>query len=139
MNLTLRPKPKPVKEKKVKPMSSMSRDTLPASERAAIFHEFKYKCACGCDERAEDLHHCLFGRRTDFPELDAKENRVPLTHYQNITREFDNIDGRKMFWAMQCKRYGKPHMIAWLRALPPKIKNTRLDFLTPSEKAEVMA
>jgi hypothetical protein len=144
MNLSQRraaaPKPVPVKKVKkgLKPKPSAPESTY--FDRAAFVRERGNICECGeCQERAEDAHHCMIPRNKKYPELDAKENRAHVNHFEHTAlKKFDNITWRRFFFLKNCTLYGRAHMIAWIKSLPLKIKNTRLDFLTQEEKKEVM-
>jgi len=98
-------------------------------DKERIGGDMGWLCACGCGQRGHDLHHALFSRLKRFPYLDAAENLVLVNHDEHIARKFDNVEWRKKFWALQCKRYGVEHMEEWIAGLPAKLDKKRIDFI----------
>ena len=98
-------------------------------DKERIGGDMGWMCACGCGQRGHDLHHALFSRLKRFPYLDADENLVLVNHDEHIARKFDNVEWRKKFWALQCKRFGLEHMEEWIESLPKKLDRSRIDFV----------
>ena len=69
---------------------------------------------------AADLHHALIGRMKSKPELNVEENAELLC--KNCHANACGYDERLEFWARQCARYGKQHMMDWYFGLDLKIK-----------------
>ena len=88
-----------------------------------------YLCECGCQQIADDRHHCLIPNLKNFPMLDVEENIVLVNHWEHTDkRKFDCLEWRQRFWDIQCRRYGKEHMQEWLDGLPDKLRY-RKDFV----------
>jgi len=86
-------------------------------------------CQCGCGLWGHDLHHCLIHRMKRYAEwLDDERNLVLVNHKEHISRKFDTLEWRKVFWLIQVKRYGEPSMMEWVNSLPDKLRH-RLDFM----------
>ena len=98
-------------------------------DKERIGGDMGWMCACGCGQRGHDLHHALISRLRRFPELDTVENLVLVNHAEHISRKFDNVEWRKKFWQLQCKRYGLEHMEEWIENLPAKLDRGRIDFI----------
>lgn len=138
----IRPWPKsvPVKKSPPKPLRK-TKAVMENFNRAAFIAERGNICECSeCNEPASDVHHAIVPRIKGCPEVnDAWENLAYVNHFEHVSlHKFSGIEWARFFWEKNCARYGKPRMMAWLRSLPLKIKNTRLDFLTQAEKSEVM-
>jgi hypothetical protein len=78
-------------------------------------------CACGCGKKGEDWHHCFFGRRIDFPELNDPRNLVLVNHAEHIDGMFDTWEWKRIFWMQKRKEYGNLQMLQWLFRLPQKL------------------
>ena len=86
-------------------------------------------CESGSGKVGHDLHHCLIPRQKRYRAwLDVPENLMLANHQDHIRGDFDTWQWRCKFWAMQCKRYGRAHMLEWIGGLPVKLKN-RIDFI----------
>jgi hypothetical protein len=88
-----------------------------------LMQERGYICECCNDEPMTELHHCIFHRMKDHPELDCKENFQGVgerCHHRN--GKANSYVNKVAFWAAQCERYGEDHMIEWLAGLDIKIK-----------------
>jgi hypothetical protein len=136
-----RPYPKSVpKKKEPKQPFKKTKAVMQNFDKAAFVRQRGPLCECGeCGERGEDAHHALINRMKDHPELDVPENLMLVNHFEHTAlRKFSNLEWRVRFWLKQCERFGRPHMIAWVKSLPLKVKMTRLDFLSQEEKAEVV-
>lgn len=141
MNIGLNSKPKPVpKRKEPRQPLKKTKTTMTNFDKVAFARARGPLCACGCQEPGRDAHHCLIPRIKDCPEVnDAWENLAYVNGFEHIQlRKFNTLEWRIFFWKQHCELYGYTHMIAWVRSLPLKVKQTRLDFLTPAEKAEVL-
>ena len=88
----------------------------------------QYTCEVfGCENAAEEAHHCFYHRRRGkhpVPELDMDENLelvcIPCHKHTGRANSFEN---RMHFWQVQCERYGYEHMKAWHDAIPLKTKD----------------
>lgn len=91
-----------------------------------------YLCECGCGLPSSDRHHCLIPHLKRGGEiLNDERNLVLVNHHEHVDlKKFDNLEWRRRFWKLQCRRYGEAAMLEWVNALPEKMKKTRLDFLT---------
>ena len=81
-------------------------------------------CECeGCNNPAEQCHHCLYRRDKRYPELNTDEN-FQLVCYEChfVTGKADSFENRVYFWKVQCERYGADHMILWHDNLRLKVK-----------------
>ena len=88
-------------------------------------------CESGSGKIGHDLHHCLFHRNKRFKAyIDVKENFMLVNHFDHIRGDFDTLEWRRKFWEMQCKRYGREHMEAWILGLPSKLVMYEMDFAT---------
>jgi len=80
----------------------------------------------GCNNPAEEAHHCLYGKKGGkhpVPELNMDENlqlvcRICHKH-SGRARSHEN---KVYFWNVQCDRYGREHMIKWHDSLSLKVK-----------------
>jgi hypothetical protein len=76
-------------------------------------------CECGCGRKATEVHHCLIHTMKKYHNiLTCEENCMLLARECHSSGEWNSYEGRVKFWGMQCKRYGKKHMILWLENLP---------------------
>ena len=81
-------------------------------------------CECeGCNNPAEQAHHCLYRRDKRYPELNDDENLQLVCYYHHmVDGTADSWENRVWFWGVQCERYGADHMIEWHDNLRLKVK-----------------
>jgi len=83
-----------------------------------------YTCQVeGCNNPAEESHHCLYSKKKGVKQLNDDEN------LQLVCREDHRFNGRALtyenrihFWKWACSWYGVEHMILWHQRLPLKVK-----------------
>jgi hypothetical protein len=68
-------------------------------------------------------HHALLRRSKRFPELDHEYNLMLVCPYCHQVGEVDSKEARRLFWTMQCNRYGELNMLDWLDSLPLKVRH----------------
>lgn len=85
------------------------------------------KCECGCNQQAQDAHHCFLPNLARVDTNDAR-NIMLVNHQEHIARKFDNREWKLFFWHRQVARYGEDMMLEWLNTIPKKFRH-RLDFL----------
>ena len=72
--------------------------------------------ACGfCGQNAEDLHHALIGRMKGRPELDVRENALPVC--KNCHRYADGYLMRNRAYNILCDELGQDRVDKWLDSL----------------------
>jgi len=81
-------------------------------------------CECeGCNNLAEQAHHCLYGRSKRYPDLNADENFQIVCHVCHFeTGAANSWENRHYFWGVQCERFGYQHMVDWHNNLRLKVK-----------------
>ena len=89
----------------------------------------------GCNNPAEEAHHCLFGKRKGICELNLYENLqlvCRLDHH--ITGKAKTWENRVLFWKWACSWYGERHMLEWLDSVPLKIKPRYKDIVVNGDE-----
>ena len=77
----------------------------------------------GCNNPAEEAHHCLYGKKKGICELNLYENLqlvCRLDHH--ITGKAKTWENKVNYWRWACSWYGVEHMIKWHQGLPLIIK-----------------
>jgi len=69
-----------------------------------------------------EWHHAIYKRNKNIPELNAKENLLPLTHDEHLWFEAHGYEARCRAWLMKCQEFGLEHMTRWHDELPMKTK-----------------
>ena len=77
----------------------------------------------GCENPAEEAHHCLYGKHKGIKELNMDENLQLVCRachkYSGGAKTYDNkID----YWYWACEFYGYNRMVRWHNNLPLKVK-----------------
>ena len=68
-----------------------------------------------CNRPATDLHHGVISDRKRLKDiLFTKFNLIMLCNQCNVSRMYDNVDGRQYWFDVQCARYGEFDMLSWL-------------------------
>ena len=71
-----------------------------------------------CHKPATDLHHGCIGDRKRLKDvLFTKYNLIMLCHECNVSRMYDNAEGRQYWWDAQVNRYGDFEMLKWLETV----------------------
>ena len=85
----------------------------------------QYTCEVfGCENPAEEAHHCFLGKRKGMKELDADENlELVCISCHKHTGKAKSFENKMHFWQIQCERYGWEHMRDWYASLPIKAKD----------------
>jgi hypothetical protein len=83
-----------------------------------------YTCQVdGCNNPAEEAHHCLYGKKKGVSELNDYENlQLVCRSCHKHTGKALTYKNRLKFWHRACEFYGKKHMVKWHENLPLKIK-----------------
>ena len=97
---------------------------MPTITASRLMRERKiYTCQVCHLRPAEEVHHCLYGRRKGVPELDVDYN-FQLTcqkchRYSGLAKQWKN---KLAFWEWACSYYGRDVMVKWHESLPLKVK-----------------
>jgi len=85
-----------------------------------IYKERGDKCElCGTPRDIDAPHHAIIRRAKKFRQyLDVKYNLILVCRSHHEHSDAD----RRRAWKMNCERYGREVMIAWLNGVPMKIK-----------------
>ena len=119
-------KPYPKSVSKAKKQKNPPIDKLDIITRRGMF------CDCGCGEQAHDLHHCFIRRRKGYPILDDERNLVYVNadEHRPPVNKFNNVQWRRIFWFIQCGRYGTVAMLEWVDAVTGSgLDKSRIDWL----------
>ena len=77
----------------------------------------------GCNNPAEEAHHCLYSKKKGVKQLNDAENLQLVCRkchkYSGAAKTFEN---RIKFWEWSCGFYGAEHMKRWNESLPLKVK-----------------
>lgn len=97
--------------------------------KASLIHRRGDLCEM-CHERpATDLHHCLFRRDKNRPELNHEFNYQCVCHTCHMKGLGDTLDNRRAFYTLQVERYGLAFE-TWLEEeIKPLYKIKRFDFM----------
>ena len=126
----MKPYPKPVSKKK--------KAKNPPIDKAAILLK-RYgetartsECDCGCGQDGHDLHHCFIRRRKGYPILDDERNLVFVNadEHRPPVNKFNSVEWKRIFWFVQCGRYGTAAMQEWVDAvIASGLDKSRIDWL----------
>jgi len=77
----------------------------------------------GCNNLAEECHHCLYGKRKGAKQLNHEENlQLVCRDCHKFSGRAKSWENRVLFWKWACSWYGAEHMKRWNEKLPLKIK-----------------
>ena len=77
----------------------------------------------GCNNPAEEAHHCLYGKRKGVTELNQYENlQLCCRVCHHITGAVKTWENKVNYWKWAVSFYGHEHMIKYHQSLPLVIK-----------------
>ena len=77
----------------------------------------------GCNNPAEESHHCLYSKKKGVKQLNDAENlQLVCRKCHKHTGKAKTWENRVLFWKWACSWYGEQHMKCWHESLPLKVK-----------------
>ena len=83
-----------------------------------------YTCqVAGCENPAEESHHCLYSKRKGVKGLNEDYNlQIVCRACHKHTGDALTYENRIAFWNWTCEHYGYENVTAWYESLPLKVK-----------------
>ena len=77
----------------------------------------------GCNNPAEECHHCLYRKRKGVKQLNHEENlQLVCRDCHKFSGKAKSWENKVNYWKWACSWYGKEHMKRWHDSLPLKVK-----------------
>lgn len=77
----------------------------------------------GCNNPAEEAHHCLYSKKKGITDLNLYENlQLVCRSCHKHTGKALTFENKLNFWNWACEFYGHGHMVRWHNDLPLTIK-----------------